>query len=49
MSEDLPARADRIALESAEFDRFVAALEDDEEPMQVLSRHADEQSPIPPR
>jgi uncharacterized protein (DUF1778 family) len=48
-AEEVLARADRIALESAEFDRFVAALEGDEEPIPTLSRYAGESSPIPPR
>jgi uncharacterized protein (DUF1778 family) len=47
MSENVPARAEKIALEAAEFDRFVAALEGDEEPMPTLSPYADESSPIP--
>ncbi len=48
-AEEVLARAGRIAVSGAAFDRFVAALDEDAEPMPTLSRYADEPSPIPPR
>ncbi|UQX10063.1 type II toxin-antitoxin system TacA family antitoxin [Candidatus Mycobacterium methanotrophicum] len=39
--------AGRIAIKSAAFERFVAALDAEIEPMPTLSRYAQEPSPIP--
>lgn len=48
-AEEVLARAGQIAVNGAAFDRFVAALDGDAEPMPTLSRYAEEPSPIPSR
>ncbi len=48
-AEEVLARAGRVAVSGAAFDRFVAALDGDAEPMPILSRYAQEPSPIPSR
>jgi uncharacterized protein (DUF1778 family) len=39
-AEEVLARAGHVAIGSAAFERFVAALDGDTEPMRVLSRYA---------
>ena len=46
-ADDVLQRARRIAVTSAAFARFVAALDAPAEPMPTLSRYAKVQSPIP--
>ncbi len=48
-AEEVLARAGQVAISGEAFDRFVAALEADVEPMPVLSRYAAEPGPIPSR
>lgn len=48
-AEEILERSRRIAVSGAEFDRFVAALDGEVEPMPTLSRYAKEPSPIPAR
>lgn len=48
-ADDVLERVGRIALSSAAFERFVAALDADVEPMPTLTRYAHKPSPIPPR
>jgi uncharacterized protein (DUF1778 family) len=47
-ADNVLERAARIAISSAAFERFVAALDGKTEPMPTLSRYAQEPSPIPP-
>ena len=47
-AEAVLERAGQVALETAAFDRFVAALEAPAEAMETLARYAAEKSPIPP-
>jgi uncharacterized protein (DUF1778 family) len=46
-ADDVLQRASRVAISSAAFERFVAALDAPVEPMSTLSRYAKQQSPIP--
>ncbi len=48
-AEQVLARAARIEVSGAAFDRFVAALDAGNEPMPTLSRYAEETGPIPRR
>jgi uncharacterized protein (DUF1778 family) len=48
-AETVLDRAGRIALKTAEFERFVASLELPIEPMPTLRRYAKQTSPIPTR
>jgi uncharacterized protein (DUF1778 family) len=48
-ADNVLERANRIAISGAVFERFVAALDADVEPMSTLSRYAQEPSPIPSR
>jgi uncharacterized protein (DUF1778 family) len=48
-ADDVLERARRIAIGNAAFERFVAALDCNAEPMPALRRYAQEPSPIPPR
>jgi uncharacterized protein (DUF1778 family) len=46
-AEEVLVRAGQVAVSSAAFERFVAALDGDTEPIPVLSRYAGAPSPIP--
>jgi uncharacterized protein (DUF1778 family) len=48
-AEQVLERAHRVALNQEAFDRFVAALDADAEPMPTLRRYAQEPSRIPTR
>lgn len=48
-AEEVFQRASRVALSTAAFERFVAALDAPVEPMPTLQRYAKKPSPIPPR
>lgn len=48
-ADNILERAGRIAISCAAFERFVAALDAEMEPMPTLSRYAQEASPIPSR
>jgi uncharacterized protein (DUF1778 family) len=47
-ADEVLARAGQVAISNAAFERFVAALDGDTEPMPVLSRYAGAPSAIPP-
>jgi len=48
-AEQVLTRAARIEVSGAAFDRFIAALDAEEETMPTLSRYAEEAGPIPRR
>lgn len=48
-ADEVLERSRRIAVRAAAFDRFVAALDHEAEPMATLTRYAREPSPIPQR
>jgi uncharacterized protein (DUF1778 family) len=48
-AEEVLARAGRVAISTAAFERFVAALDSPDEPMPTLRRYAELPSPIPPQ
>lgn len=48
-ADEVLERAGRIAVNGAAFERFVAALDADVEPMPTVSRYARASNPIPPR